>query len=114
LKSEKRRLPRKNGVVRFVVTVSSPAASTHAGVTTRLKANKACQLILASFSFLANYTRDLSEFFDRYPFQSRDAPWPISGPKRLKPTKRLKTAGLTQMSPAKFDAEKTGICCMSK
>ena len=28
LKSEKRRLPRKNGVIGFVVTVSSPASGT--------------------------------------------------------------------------------------
>ncbi len=37
---------------------SIPAASTHAGVTTRLKAKQARQLILASFLFLNKVSRD--------------------------------------------------------
>ena len=49
------------------------AASTHAGVTTRLKLKQARQHQLASLSFLANYTWDLSDLVDRNQFKSRDA-----------------------------------------
>ena len=91
LKSEKRRLPRKNGVVRFVVTGSIPAASTNAGYKTRLKPSKARQCKLPGLVLLVHVSRVFLAFAVCGLIQSRDSPVQNLTRKRLELPQRLGT-----------------------
>ena len=74
---------------------SVPAASTHAGVTTRLKTKQARQHQLASLSFLPHVSRDFHAFRKVGRRSSQDAPHRKSAQKRLKRPQRLKVTGYT-------------------
>lgn len=72
-----------------------PGASTHAGVTTRLKTKQARQLILASLSFWPHVSRVFDDSCLAGQFFSRDALAQIWRRKGLGLAQRLKSTGLT-------------------
>ena len=68
-----------------------PGASTHAGVTTRLKTKQARQLILASLSFWPHVSRVFGALRIGESAEPRDSPAKILSSKRLKSPQRLGT-----------------------
>jgi hypothetical protein len=71
------------------IILEIPAASTHAGVTTRLKPNKARQCKLPGLVLFVHQSRDLRATAGRGMFNSRDASFRNPLLKRLETPQRL-------------------------